>query len=144
LLLLVTYNAILVVWMLIWSRRGTHSVGLHRHSPARGQYKYDSTRQLVAYPWLREDTARQAQTCGSVTGPVQPSAAAWGPTWPRRFFTYYKARISYPVSSQIHTTFFITADAQIDHPSQISASHNQACKHRMHRNVHHRRHTALY
>jgi hypothetical protein len=76
----VTYIAIFVVWMLIWSRRGTHTAGLHRHSPFRVQYKYYSTRQLVANLWLRENTARHAITYGYVTRPVHPSAAAWGPT----------------------------------------------------------------
>ncbi len=81
---IVTYIAIFVAWMLIWSRRGTHTAGLHRHSPFRDQYKYYSSRQLAANPWLRENTSRHAVTYGSVTGPEphgdQLACGAYAPT----------------------------------------------------------------
>jgi hypothetical protein len=110
---IVTYIAIFVAWMLIWSRRGTHTAGLHRHSPFRDQYKYYSSRQLAANPWLRENTSRHAVTYGSVTGPVQPSAAAWGPTCMRRLCTH---TAGIPCPPFAHTTYPTSAYATTNRP----------------------------
>ena len=85
---ILVYIATFAAWALTWTRRGTHTAGNHRQLPYTIEYFHSTTRQLVAYPWSREDTARQTETYRSVTGPVYLLAAALEHTWTRRQYTH--------------------------------------------------------